>query len=55
MHEETTELINYLRKAQREFFEKNGLEGAYWRVDFIIREMDSNFTQELRKITDEEK
>lgn len=48
----TYDLIKHLRRAQEEFFEKEGLEGAFWAVDLTVFEMDGEFNEPLKKVID---
>jgi len=49
------DLIKHLRKAQEKWFEKYDYDGAYWKVNIEILEMDSSFTQVLKRIVDEDR
>lgn len=48
------ELIKHLRKAEEEFFEEHGLDGAFYCVDLTVYDMDSTFTQPLKKVVDQD-
>lgn len=50
---ETYKLIEALRKAEEKFFEDNNLEGAFWRTDITVNEMDVNFEVVLKRVIDE--
>ena len=48
------DLIRHLRKAQYDWFHKNGLEGALWRVNLEVLEMSNSFEEVLKRIVDED-
>ena len=50
---ETYHLIQALRDAEEKFYEDNNLEGACWRVDIAVNELDQSFTEVLKRVIDE--
>jgi len=47
------DLIRHLRKAEQEWYSNNDYDGAYWRVNIEVNELDGSFETTLKKIIDE--
>ena len=51
--QDSHDLIKHLRKAEQEWYSNNDYDGAYWRVNIEVNELDGSFETTLKKIIDE--
>ena len=51
--QDSYDLIRYIRESEQKWYKKNGYDGAFWRVNIEVNELDHACENVLKRIIDE--